>query len=96
VPEANRARADAPPNRRRPRPAGWRSVKPGPGGSPALVCREPARGPRLRRTRRGDRGIARMATGSSTVPSKRRRPPQRGQASTSRSKAQRMRFAHAQ
>jgi hypothetical protein len=30
------------------------------------------------------------------VPSKRRRPPQRGQASTSRSKGRRMRFAHAQ
>jgi hypothetical protein len=40
--------------------------------------------------------IARIASGSSTVAIKRRRPPQRGHASTSMSEARRIRSAHAQ
>jgi hypothetical protein len=40
--------------------------------------------------------IASMTRGSSTMATKRRRPPQRGQVSTSISNARRMRSAHAQ
>ena len=40
--------------------------------------------------------IARIASGSSTVPIKRKRPPQREHASTSISNARRIRSAHAQ
>jgi hypothetical protein len=53
-----------------------------------------ARSARARDTARAAR-IARMASGSSTVAIKRRRPPHRGQASTSISNARLIRSAHA-
>lgn len=96
TPEIRAAPADAPPNRRRRKHSpGWRSVRLG-----SRVVGSSVTGGGARSTRSADAArlsrIARIAAGSSMVPSKRRRPPQRGQASTSMSKARRMRFAHAQ
>src|SRR5437773_3307966 len=86
-------RANRPRRRRRPEGAqtpiavAWLVFSAGGnGGARSTSSRDPATATK----------IARIASGSSTVAIKRRRPPQRGHASTSTSNARRIRSAHAQ